>query len=85
MAQRPPGPKNSTADPKALEAGLDLLKEFQPMLEILARKDLPLEELGPAILKRFPPEVLIPLRDRIKAVQAALPPKTSTGEGSTKG
>jgi hypothetical protein len=60
---------------------MEILGEFQPMLEILMRKDLTEQERGELILKRFPPEVLLPLRDRIKAVQAALPAKTKKPDG----
>jgi hypothetical protein len=61
-------------DPAALAEGIELLREFKPMLAILVRKDLSEEEIGLLIHKRFPPEKLRPLMARIQAVRAALPP-----------
>jgi hypothetical protein len=73
MAAPESGRKKPVLDPKALKESLELVEEFQPLLEILARKDLPAEKIGPEILKRYPPEVLILLRDRLGAARAALP------------
>lgn len=78
MATRESRGKESPADPKALREEVEILKEFhQPMLEILVRQDMTKEERGALILKRLPPEILIPLRERIEAVRAALPAKRS--------
>lgn len=84
MATRKPQGKEPVADPGALREGVELLKEFQPMLEIILRKDLTEEERGLLIRKRFPPEVILPLRDRINAVRAALPAKKSPTEREGK-
>ncbi|MCI0657795.1 MAG: hypothetical protein L0170_12085 [Acidobacteria bacterium] len=75
MATKKARGKESAADPKAVREGIGILKEFQPMLELILREDLSEEERGRLILKRFPPEILIPLKDRIDAVRATLPTK----------
>jgi hypothetical protein len=84
MAAKKSRGKEPAADPKALREGIEILKEFQPMLEILVLQDISEEEIGSLILKRFPPEILIPLRDRIDAVRAALPAKNPTASGGAQ-
>lgn len=84
MARDKSQAKKPASDPKAIREGIEILKYFEPMLEILVRHDLTDEERGALILKRFPPEVLIPLRDRIDAVRAALPEKKPADAGSGK-
>lgn len=74
MSAPKPEKRKLAPDPSAVLDGMELLREFKPLLDIIVRQDLSEEDRGRLIHQRFPPEVLRPLMERIQAVRAVFPP-----------